>query len=432
MLGGRVSGSDRGFDRGERPEARAQLERLGISIVPQDGSGAGGDCAAVVVSTAVEVTVPDVAEAQRRDLPIIHRSEMLANWVSEFRSLAIAGTSGKSTVVAMTFEILRAAGRDPSVITGGELVCLQREGLWGNAWAGKSDLLVVEADESDGSLVRYRPAIGVALNLSRDHKPESEVAVLFATLRERTREVFVCGEEDALGALRQDAFTFGFGPAAAVRGTEVELGPDGSSFIVDRVRFSLPVPGKHNVENALAAIACCRTVGAELREMVEPLAAFAGVARRFQSLGIAHGVEVVDDFAHNPAKIAAALATAQRRGARVLAVYQPHGYGPTRFLREDLVETFANGLRPEDWAIWLEVFYAGGTAVRDFSSEDITTQIAGRGRHAEFAASREALVERLTKLARRGDLILFMGARDPSLTALAKQVLSRLEGAPVA
>jgi UDP-N-acetylmuramate--alanine ligase len=432
MLGGHVSGSDRGFDRGERPDARAQLERLGISIVPQDGSGARGDCAAVVVSTAVEDTVPDVAEARRRDLPIIHRSEMLANWVSEFRSLAIAGTSGKSTVVAMTFEILRAAGRDPSVITGGELVCLQREGLWGNAWAGKSDLLVIEADESDGSLVRYRPAVGVALNLSRDHKPESEVAVLFATLRERTREVFVCGEDDALGALRQDAFTFGFGPAAAVRGTEVELGPDGSSFTVDRVRFSLPVPGKHNVENALAAIACCRTVGAELREMVEPLAAFAGVARRFQSLGIAHGVEVVDDFAHNPAKIAAALATAQRRGARVLAVYQPHGYGPTRFLREDLVETFANGLRPEDRAIWLEVFYAGGTAVRDFSSEDITTQISERGRHAEFAASREALVERLAKLARSGDLILFMGARDPSLTALAKQVLARLEAAPVA
>jgi UDP-N-acetylmuramate--alanine ligase len=429
MLGGRVSGSDRGFDRGERPEARAQLERLGIAIAPQDGSGAGGDCAAVVVSTAVEDSVPDVAEAKRRELPLVHRSEMLANWVAEFRSIAVAGTSGKSTVVAMTFEILRGAGRDPSVITGGELVALQREGLWGNAWAGRSDLLVIEADESDGSLVRYRPAVGVALNLTRDHKPETEVAALFATLRERSREAFVCGEDPALAPLRDGALVFGTGEGAALRATAVELGADGSAFTVDGVGFALPVPGAHNVENALAAIACCRSVGVELPAMVAPLASFAGVARRFQSLGVARGVEVVDDFAHNPAKIAAALATAQRRAARVLAVYQPHGYGPTRFLREDLVETFAGGLRPDDRVFWLEVFYAGGTAVRDFSSADITAQIVSRGRQAEFAASREALVERLAAVARPGDLVLVMGARDPSLTQLAKQVRAALAGA---
>ena len=431
MLGGRVSGSDRGFDRGERPEARAQLERLGIAIMPQDGAGAGGDCAAVVVSTAVEDSVPDVAEAKRRELPIVHRSEMLANWVSAFRSIAIAGTSGKSTVVAMTFEILRAAGRDPSVITGGELVCLQREGLWGNAWAGKSDLLVIEADESDGSLVRYRPAVGVALNLTRDHKPESEVAAMFATLRERTRETFVCGEDAALGALRDGALVFGAGEGAAVRGLEIELGADGSAFTVDGARFTLPVPGAHNVENALAAIACCRAVGVEPGEMVAALAAFAGVARRFQSLGIARGVEVVDDFAHNPAKIAAALATAQRRAGRVLAVYQPHGYGPTRFLREDLVEAFATGLRPDDRAFWLEVYYAGGTAVRDFSSADITAQIVERERTAEFAPSRDWLATRLAEVVRPGDLVLIMGARDPSLTEFAKHVLALVGSAAV-
>jgi UDP-N-acetylmuramate--alanine ligase len=429
MLGGRVSGSDRGFDRGERPEARAQLERLGITIVPQDGSGTAGDCAALVVSTAVEDAVPDVAEAKRRELPIVHRSEMLARWVSGMRSIAVAGTSGKSTVVAMTFEILRAAGRDPSVITGGELARLQQQGLWGNAWAGASDLLVIEADESDGSLVRYRPAIGVALNLTRDHKPESEVAAMFATLRERTREAFVCGQDPALAALHGGALVFGLGEGAGVRGRDLELRADASSFTVDGVRFELPVPGAHNVENALAAIAACRAAGVELAAMPAPLAAFAGVARRFQSLGVARGVEVVDDFAHNPAKIRAALETAQRRAARVLAVYQPHGYGPTRFLREDLVETFAGVLRPGDRAFWLEVFYAGGTAVRDFSSADITAQIVSRGRQAEFAASRERLVDRLGAVARPGDLVLVMGARDPSLTALAKQVLDRLAGA---
>ncbi len=428
MLGGRASGSDRGFDRGERPEARARLEALGIAVLPQDGSGAEGDCAALVVSTAVEDTVPDVAVAKRRELPIVHRSEMLADWVARFRSIAVAGTSGKSTVVAMVFGILRGAGRDPSVITGGELVTLQREGLWGNAWAGRSDLLVLEADESDGSLVRYRPAVGVALNLTRDHKPESEVATMFATLRARTRERFVCGEDPALARLREGTLVFGFGAGAEVRAVDVVEGPGSSAFSVDGVRFTIPVPGRHNVENALAAIACARAVDVELDAMVAPLATFAGVARRFQVLGAARGVEVVDDFAHNPAKIAAALATAQRRASRVLAVYQPHGYGPTRFLREDLVETFATSLRPQDRAWWLEVYYAGGTALRDFSSADIAAQIVERGRQAAFAASREALVERLAAEARAGDLVLVMGARDPSLTDFARSVLARLAG----
>ena len=427
MRGGRASGSDRGFDRGERPQARVQLERLGIAIVPQDGSGAGGDCAALVVSTAVEDKVPDVAEARHRGLPVVHRSELLAHWVGTHRSVAVAGTSGKSTVVAMTFEILRAAGRDPSVITGGDLVALQREGLWGNAWAGGSDVLVVEADESDGSLVRYRPAIGMALNLSRDHKTEAEVAAMFTTLRSRTREAFVCGEDTALGRLRDGAVVFGFGADADVRGTDVELRPLESRFAVDGTRFVLPAPGAHNVENALAAIAACRALGVPAADMTAPLAAFQGVARRFQSLGTARGVEVVDDFAHNPAKIAAAIATARLRAKRVLAVYQPHGYGPTRFLREDFVETFASRMGPGDRLWMLEIFYAGGTALRDFSSADLVRDVAERGRDAEFAPSREWLAARIAEVAREGDLVLVMGARDPSLTALARSILEALE-----
>jgi UDP-N-acetylmuramate--alanine ligase len=430
MLGGHASGSDRGFDRGERPEARARLEALGIGVWPQDGSGVEGDCAALVVSTAVEPDVPDFDVATRRGLPVVHRSELLAHWVRAMRSIAIAGTSGKSTVVAMVFEILRGAGRDPSVITGGELVLLQREGLWGNAWAGRSDLLVIEADESDGSLVRYEPALSVVLNLSRDHKPEAEVAGMFAALRGRTREAFLCGEDEALGELRTGARVFGSGPRAGVRAEEVELHPDASAFRVGGVAFTLPVPGAHNVENAIAAIAACAEVGVPVAAMPAPLAAFQGVARRFQSLGVERGVEVVDDFAHNPAKIAAALATAQRRAARVLAVYQPHGYGPTRFLRADLVATFAGGLRPQDRVWLLEIFYAGGTAVRDFSSADLVREIAERGRAAEFAPAREWLVQRIVADARAGDLVLVMGARDPSLTAFANDVRRGLAARP--
>jgi UDP-N-acetylmuramate-alanine ligase len=160
--------------------------------------------------------------------------------------------------------------------------------------------------------------------------------------------------------------------------------------------------------------------------MVAPLERFQGVARRFQVLGSARGVEVVDDFGHNPAKVAASIRTAHLRSSRVLAVFQPHGYGPTRFLRKDFVETFASELRAQDRLWLLEIYFAGGTAVRDFSAADVAAEIAARGTQAEFAPARDWLVERIATEAREGDLILIMGARDPSLTDLAQAILRRL------
>ncbi|MBI5836460.1 MAG: L,D-transpeptidase family protein [Candidatus Eisenbacteria bacterium] len=471
MRGGRASGSDRSFDRGLNADARAKLEHLGVGIFPQDGSGVSGaarparepaaiaspgaaQCSAVVCSTSIEELVPDFAAARRLGVPILHRSELLAHFVASQRTIAVTGTSGKSTTTAMIFEILRGAGRDPSVITGGELIALQEGGLWGNAYAGASDLLAIEADESDGSVVRYRPAVGVVLNLQKDHKEMDEVAAMFRAFRANVREALVVGEAENLAELVRtdmaatratgatgtapalEAATggnaappttiFGFGPAAHVRAEDIEETATGSTFRVASTRFTLPVPGRHNIENALAAIAACRAVGVPLEAMAAPLAGFRGVARRFQSLGSKHGVEVVDDFAHNPAKLAASLRTARRRARRVLAVYQPHGYGPTRFLRRDFVDTFAAELGPDDRLWMLEVFYAGGTATRDFSAAEIVAEIAARGVRAEFADSRESLVERLAAEAREGDLVLVMGARDPSLTELARDIMGRL------
>jgi UDP-N-acetylmuramate--alanine ligase len=427
MTGGKASGSDRAFDHGERAGLRAQLERLGIQVLPQDGSGLGPGCAALVVSTAVEDQVPDVVAARALDIPIIHRSELLAHFVAAYRSIAVTGTSGKSTVTAMIFAILNATARDPSVITGGDLPELSAQGLPGNAWAGRSDLLVVEADESDGSLVRYTPAIGVVLNLQRDHKEMTVVAEMFATLRARVREALVVGEAENLDRFSGGALRFGFGPRADIRGDDVELGPPSSRFRVGDTQFVLQVPGAHNVANAIAAIATCRVLGVALEDMVRPLANFAGIGRRFQSVGKARGVEVIDDFAHNAEKIAAAIRTAKLRARRVLAIYQPHGYGPTRFLRRDFVATFSRELGPDDRLFMLEVYFAGGTATRDFSSADIVAEIAALGTNAEFAPSRDWLVGRIAREVKPGDLVLVMGARDPSLSELAGAILARIE-----
>jgi UDP-N-acetylmuramate--alanine ligase len=429
MLGGQASGSDRTFDRGGAPAIKAALERAGVRILTQDGSGIDPLVDALIVSTAVEDSVPDVRAARAASTPIFHRSELLAAFVAAHRTIAVAGTSGKSTVVAMIFELLRAAGRSPSLVTGAELLELAEQGYLGNAWAGESDLLAVEADESDGSLVRYAPAVGVILNLDKDHKEESEVRAMFEVFKHRTREALVVGEGESLAGLRGGALVFGRGPAAGLKATQIELEPERSRFVVDGVPCELPLPGLHNVDNALAALAAGQALGMPVSALAPGLARFRGVARRLQRIGTARGVTVIDDFAHNPAKLRAAIAAVRlRKPRRILAVYQPHGFGPTRFLRRELVEAFASALTPADRLWLLEIFYAGGTATRDLSSTDLVADLTARGTSAEFAQSREWLVERLAVEAEAGDLILVMGARDPSLPELCRAILGALDG----
>jgi UDP-N-acetylmuramate--alanine ligase len=255
---------------------------------------------------------------------------------------------------------------------------------------------------------------------------------MFATLRARVREALVVGDAGNLDPFAGGGFRFGLSARADVRGEDVELGPASSRFRVDGTMFELKVPGAHNVANALAAIAVCRVLGVGLEDMAPPLASFRGIGRRFQTVGQTSGVEVIDDFAHNAEKIAAAIRTAKLRAQRVLAIYQPHGYGPTRFLRRDFVTTFTRELGAGDRLWMLEVFYAGGTATRDFSAADIVAEIGALGTCAEFAASRERLVARVAEEARPGDLVLVMGARDPSLSELARSILAALKQSEVA
>jgi UDP-N-acetylmuramate-alanine ligase len=453
-------------------DLRSRLEACGIVITPQDGTGLSGPeglCDALIVSSAVEETVPDVRTARARGVPVLHRSELLAGFVREHRAVAITGTSGKSTVTAMTFEILVAAGLDPSVITGADLDRLRESrmpsvsglpglpgvpglpgssgmpsllGLPGNAWAGRGDLLVIEADESDGSLVRYEPWAGVLLNLQRDHKEPEELAKIFSVFRTQTRGPFIIGEEANLDYLAEGAIRFGFGERCDLRAEEISLDGDGSHFTLrahrairdpgtDAVEVRLPVPGLHNVSNATAAVAAARVCGVTLPTAALALAGFRGVARRFRLLGAVRGVEVVDDFAHNPEKIAAAIATSRLRTAprrgRLLAFFQPHGFAPTRFLRDGLIEAFVRGLTKHDRLYLPEIFYAGGTASRDISSSDIVQAVCARGVPAIFRETRDELVGPIVADAEAGDLILVMGARDPSLTGFARAILRRLE-----
>lgn len=425
MAGGKATGSDRLFDRGENLALKAKLEALAIRLHPQDGSGVDQRTGQVVLSTAIEDTNPEVAAAKKLGKPILHRSELLARHVERSRAIAVTGTSGKSTVAAMVFEILRGAGRSPSIITGASLISLKEEGLYGNAFRGGSDLLVVEADESDGSLLNYRPAVGVFLNLTKDHKEVAAMKGILEAFGRNAAARVVNADDPNLSDLARGAATFGL-EAGAVRPRSVELDAAGSRFCVDGVEFALPLPGRHNVENAVAATATCLAEGVALKDCARCLAAYKGVSRRFERLGEARGVEVVDDFAHNPAKVSAALAAAGLKASRVHAVYQPHGFAPTRLLRAELIEAFAAGLRPQD-ILWMpDIYYVGGTASKDISSADITGPLAARGKNAFHVPRRSDIIPRIVETARPGDMVVVMGARDPSLADFARAILQAL------
>ncbi len=420
-----VRGSDRSRDRGENRELYEALGALGIVLYPQDGSGVDGDVDELVVSSAVEESIPDVQAALRLEVPIRKRAEVLAELFNRVEGVAVGGTSGKTTVTGMIGHVLREAGRDPTVINGG--VMLNAAGGPGNAICGDPDLMVVEADESDGTIALYDPAVAVLTNVSLDHRPLEELEALFRDFCERARKAVVnldC-EASALAAQgHPDRVTFGVENGQADLCAEgIEALPEGMRFRVGDVGFRLQVPGWHNVSNALAAVAACRALGVSVGTSAEALCGFLGIRRRLQVIGRAKGVGVIDDFAHNPEKIAASLETLKAFPGRLLVMFQPHGFGPTRFLKEGLVSAFAAGLEERDLLVMPEIYFAGGTAQKDISARDLVDAIVGQGRRAAFMPDREAIAQRFVEEARPGDRVVVMGARDDTLTEFAREVL---------
>lgn len=424
MQGGLATGSDRMFDRGGAAKLRRQLEKLGVVICPQDGSSLDGSHAYAVASAAVEDDNADISRAKQMGLRILHRADCLADHVARHRTIAVAGTSGKSTVVAMIYEILESAGVSPCVITGGALLSLEQRGYVGNAFKGKSDIMVIEADESDGTLTKYRPWLGVLLNMSKDHKDPAELMPIFSAFRSNSSS-FAVRAGPPFEDIAKGSVTFGL-EQGEVRVDDMELGPEGSRFKIAGQAFTLPVPGRHNVENAVAAVAACRQAGVRDADSARALAKFQGVARRLQRVGSAQGIEVIDDFAHNPVKVAASLAAGRLKSPRILAVFQLHGFAPARLMKTEFIETFSSSLLPED-VLWMpEIYYAGGTAAKDISAKNIVDEVASRGKNARFALDRAAIITEIIKTARSGDLVLVMGARDPSLSGFAKDILYAL------
>ncbi len=435
--GATVAGSDRSLDQARLPAKFDQLRSMGIALFPQDGSGITSSDQIVIASAAIEANVPDMIAAERVGAVRMSRAALLSSLFNAApHRIGVAGTSGKSTVTGMSGWMLHALGRDPVVMNGAVMKNFAHaDAPFASALVGSGDVFVSEVDESDGSIALYRPEIAVLNNVSLDHKSLDELRVLFADFIAGAAKAVVNIDNPDAEALAhalpaERVTTFSLERAADLQAIFIDEHPFGVEFMLTEadliVEVSLQVPGRHNVANALAAIGAVRAAGVSLHEAARAINGFTGLKRRFDLVGRAGDIAVIDDFGHNPDKIGATLDTLHAFPGRLLILFQPHGYGPLKVMRRELVESLAARLTADDILVLPDPVYQGGTVTREVTSADIIADLTATGRSAHHIADRKAAAAFLVDEARPGDRIIVMGARDDTLSQLAAGILQTL------
>jgi UDP-N-acetylmuramate--alanine ligase len=439
--GAKVSGSDRSLDAGRTPQKFDYLRSLGIQLFAQDGSGLQPGMT-LVTSAAVEPTVPDVVRATELGLAHVTRPQFLAQLLNAAqRSVAVGGTSGKSTVTGMIGWILHACHRQPTVMNGAVMKnFVTPSAPFASALVGDPELFVSEVDESDGSIALYKPEIAVLTNISLDHKEMAELRALFGGFLNAAKKAVLNFDDPETRILAEavppgKVVGYGFdSPGAAFMGKDLQLRADGASFALEtdgeRHDIRLRVPGRHNASNALAAIAATRSLGVRVEDAAAALARFEGLKRRLETVGEAAGVTVIDDFAHNPDKIAATLAAMRAQPGRLLIMFQPHGYGPLAKMGEPLAASLADGMSADDRLYLPDPVYQGGTVEKTRGSDWLADEVQGHGKRAQHVPERAAIGDALVVEAQAGDRILIMGARDDTLIEFARDLVERLGERP--
>jgi len=413
----------------------ADLKRLGLSLQeghdPRHVEGAR----AVVVTSAVPKNHPELERARELGVPVIRRAEALGEAVAGTMLVAVAGTHGKTTTTVLTTEALRAAGLDATGVVGG------RVGSWGgNLSEGGEDVFVVEADEYDRSFLALAPTIAVVTNVEADHldiyRDLQDIRDTFARFVRGARKIVLCADDHGANTLDlplgAEIFRYGIAsPDARVRAAGLALAPDSSRYVVEfdgeaSGEVRLPVPGKHNVLNSLAAIATGLALGATVEAMANGLARFAGVERRFQRLGETGGIAIVDDYAHNPTKVRAALETARVAfpGRRLVAAFQPHLFTRTR----DFAREFGESLAVADVVLLTEIYPARETPIEGVTSGLVADGLRAAGKSVAWRGERSALADALTRIVRPGDVVVTIGAGD--ITRTGPELIARLGAAP--
>jgi UDP-N-acetylmuramate--alanine ligase len=425
-LGYVVTGSD-----AKRSAVTARLESLGVTVFEGHQAGNVGDADVVVFTSAAKPANPELVEAGRRGIPVIRRAEMLAELMRLRFAIAVAGSHGKTTTTSMIGLVLERAGLDPTAVIGGRL-----SAFGSNARLGGSEYMVVEADESDRSFLMLWPSIAVMTNIDHEHMESygsfAELQGAFADFANKVPfygAVVACADDPQLAAVlprvRRPLVTYGFDPAAHVRGVDVELGAFGGRCTVQRQRqrhhlgppeggphvvgtLELPAPGRHNLQNALAAVAVAEQVGIEFPRVAAALREFHGAERRFERHGEAAGVLVIDDYGHHPTEIAAVIAAAQvTLGRRLVVVFQPHRYSRTR----DLMAAFGPALAGADEILLTGIYGAGEEPLPGVTGEALAAAIeSGARRPVRFVARLDDVIPAVLGIVRPGDAVITLGA----------------------
>lgn len=392
--GGTVTGADRALGgSGARPGVLAALARAGVCLFPDDGSGIGPDTARVIVSTAVEETNRDLRCARARGIPVVHRAAALAELLAPRRLVAVAGTCGKSTVTAILGHLLAESGFDPVVVNGAQVVGWDAGGTRvGSTRKGMGAYAVAEVDESDKSLVAFKPFAAVVTNASADHYSKAEMDAVF------------------------DAFVRGV-PGPVIDGRRTPMVPSAAA-------RTIPLPGEHNAVNAECALRMAAALGADPARLAAAIRTFPGVERRLQRVGTCGGAVVYDDYAHNPEKLHAMLATLQAAYPKgVAVVWRPHGYAPLRKMLEALAAMFRATLRPCDELLVLPVYDAGGTTDRSLNSDALVARL--NASPVRFVEGLEDAETHLRTHAPAFGALVVAGARDPGLPVLARRLAGK-------
>ncbi len=427
-----VCGSDRNFDLGRDLATKEKMQKMGISIYPQDGSWIDSSLKWLCASTAVEDTIPDVKAAKEKNVPIMTRPQLLADTFHTYRyGIAVGGTSGKTTTTAMIGYILDKAGKKPCMINGGLLRDYEGINAIPNIIYNRGDICVVEADESNGSIDLYNPYIALITNISADHKSLAELQILFQNFAGRTQKsVIINNDYELCRNLRIDKPVITFStknPKALFYAGNITPLAHGTQYEFDGKTYTLNLIGEFNVANALAAIAACSEMEVDKHIAAEILQDFHGTKRRLEVIGQKNNITIIDDFAHNPDKIKASITALRKYNGRLIVMFQPHGFAPMRSLGKEIMNEFVHNMNDEDILIMPEIFFVGGTVAKDISSENLIDYAVEQGKkNAFFVPDKSAAMEKILQFAQSGDRIVIMGARDNSLTDFCRQILEKL------
>ncbi len=424
-----------GSDLHEGPTV-ARLRSLGVEVALGHRAEHVRDAHVVVFSSAVRPSNPELKEAEARQIPIIPRAEMLAELMRMKQGVAVAGSHGKTTTTSLISHVLHAAGLDPTSVIGGRVLAANAEPT--GARHGQGELLVAEADESDGSFLRLSPVIAVVTNVDPEHLDHygdyehlEQAFVDFANRVPFWGKAVLCldhpGVQRILPRMTRPFTSYGFSSQVDWRAVDVEPRGWGMTFSVQRAgealgRVLLNLPGRHNVQNALATLAVAYELEIPFARAAESLASFLGIERRFENKGEARDVRVVDDYAHHPAEIRATLAAARSvHSGRLVVVFQPHRYTRTR----DLFDDFATAFHDADWLAVTDIYAAGEDKLPGVDAASLSEAIQKHGhRSARYIGELETLPAVLEREVTGGDLVLTLGAGN--ISQVGPQLLARL------